>query len=223
MQRKIPETTGKNNEVLPKKRGRPRKSTTKLAGKKSDWPEIKATVPKKRGRPSKIQLPPNEEKEVHDNPYSSGEEREVEIEPTDVVHIVKTKELFQYRPDSLIYFIDEFGYPLEEGAERLRSIQGYAKRDKYKEGLNIIKRKNKYLFEVVLDVNKSINMLKLDISKFVDKIFIIMKDKNLKSVSMSTSYYIARIIWDDIYNIIKRKDINGFKVMICENKLIYVK
>ena len=69
--------------------------------------------------------------------------------PTETVHIIKLRELLEYRKDNIIYFIDTFGYQLDEGARRLTSIQRYARRENYIEDLNIIRRKNKYLFEII--------------------------------------------------------------------------
>ena len=78
---------------------------------------------KKRGRPLKQKaITPEETEELElekDNPYSSGEESETEVEITPDPNIIISKELFEYRKDNLIDFVDIKGTPLDEGARRL--------------------------------------------------------------------------------------------------------
>lgn len=206
---------------LPKKRGRPRKSTSEDPKNKGS-PENEVNAPKKRGRPKKTIIVEDEEEEARDNPYSSGDESEVEIEQTADKHIIILKDLFEYRKDNLIYFVDENGDALEEGADRIMLNQRRPLRKKYEEGINSLRRKNKYLFEVVIDTNKSEKEIKEKVNELIEEVMKIMKEKKLRSISISKSDFISIIEWEDIYEMLRNKRNENVIIIICENILKYV-
>ena len=218
----LPRNETNSKKEVPKKRGRPRKPTTRLAKNKNDWPE-KATVPKKRGRPKKIIVERDEEENLsHDDPYSSGGESEEEVETTEDKNIIKLRELFEYRKDNLIYFVDENGNALDEGAKRLSTIQRRPLREKYNENLYTLKRNKKYMFEICIRINKSAALLKNEIRKYLREIKEIMKIKRLKSVSICKMDVLGILSWEDIYELLREFSEDNLKVLICENKLKYI-
>ena len=87
----------------------------------------------------------------------------------------------------------------------------------------MLRRKNRYLFEIVLNTNKDTGNLRLDIGKYIREVFDTMNKKKLKSCSISKCEYIGMLLWEDLYDILRNKVEKNVKIMICENKLIYVK
>lgn len=208
-----------------RKRGRPKKLTLQPANKKA-CPPGENRVQKKRGRPPKQRTLSQEgEEEIElekDNPYSSGEESDIEEEQTQDKNIVKSKELFEYRKDNLIYFVDTDGNPLDEGAKRLSMIRRRPIKEKYEEGLYSLKRNKKYLFELGIDTAKAGHLILQDIENLMKDIMKTVNDRKLRSLSISKSENIGTVSWDSIYKLLRENFNKEVKIIICENQLKYV-
>lgn len=204
---------------IPKKRGRPPKTPK--------WPQGvigskimrkgKATA-SKRGRPRKEPIPA----EIEESSYSSGEESEPEIELTSENHIIKLKDLFEFRNDNLIYFVDLEGRPLDEGARRLSTVQKMPVRKSYTEGLWLIKRNKRFLFEICVDPKKAIKVLINEINERIKEIWVIVKEEKLKSISICYSENIKSLNWEYVYKMLRNMKENGIKIVICQNLIKYV-
>lgn len=204
-------------------RGRPRKNPPNPVKPQGYPVGIKLRPKLKKGRPIKGKIDIEEEEiDAHD-PYSSDEESDLDMEETDSKNVVVLKDLFEFRKDHLLYFVDLDGNPLDDGADRLTNIQRRPIRVSYSEGIYVLKRNKKYLFEVVMDINKGSELLRKEMRKMIQDVMVIIREKKLKSISISKGKYIGILQWSNVLEILIAEKVENTTILICENKLSYVK
>ncbi|CAG5093243.1 Protein of unknown function [Cotesia congregata] len=181
-----------------KKRGRPPKHREKPDEKRIDPSEV---------MPS-LDLDVNVESDATSDDESSSTDSDSSIETTNelkreegnkATNIIATKDLFQYRHDNMVYFLNGDGQPCDEGARSLKSI------DKL---LNVgfidtgqvcwTKKGNTNHFGLVIrgTSGESIIRVRSNIAKCLVKLKGILKDKGITNFLIAFSEFIENVAHD---------------------------
>lgn len=150
-------------------------------------------------------------------------ENEVHSKPP---NIVTSRELFQYRPDSLVYFLDSNACPCDNGSQALKRLNKLPVVKATETGQvtwSSINKKHYFGLVILKTSGESSIRIQSNIGKTLVKLKGILRDKSLKTFSIAFSEYIANVLWVEVLkmlvDVFEHVDI---KVIICLGKIRYV-
>ncbi|CAG5084881.1 Protein of unknown function [Cotesia congregata] len=178
-----------------KKRGRPPKHREKSDEKRIDPSEV---------MPS-LDLDVNVESDANSDDESSSSDSDSSIETINdlkreegnkATNIIATKDLFQYRHDNMVYFLNGDGQPCDEGARSLKSIGKLPNVGFIDTGqVYWTKKGNTNHFGLVIrgTSGESIIRVRSNIAKCLVKLKGILKDKRITNFSIAFSEFIENL------------------------------
>ncbi|KAG8148375.1 CinsV21_orph3 protein [Chelonus insularis] len=178
-----------------------------------------------------------------ENPHDSDSESEVESDnesddsledvAVDKQKIKKNKsntilstELFQCRKYNLVYFVNENGHPSDRGSKKLKDLNKLPLIESPRvESIYSFKVNWKIYFACIIQESKGESMIRVKshLGQCLVNLKVMLKEKNIETVSVAYSQYIENIPWDDVLSMIKSIFENGsIKVIICLGTIKHV-
>ena len=160
----------------------------------------------------------------HNNDDTHLTRMNLNVQEIKLENVKYTKDLLYLRKDNMLYFLDEKGKPLENGAKELIKngrIECYGKNEV--NTCNIQTYKTKNYFGIIIDTSESITKIKENIKNMLLQ----LKEKILKSkiqiISITESNYIANLPVVEAIQLISDIFKNTIiKILICKGTLQYV-
>ena len=141
--------------------------------------------------------------------------------------ITECKELIQFRPDNVAYFISSENQPCDEGAQKFyENKKGKTELDlDVGEVQRIARNNHKSYFALCIkgQVSESIKVTQENLCKCLDTLRTILQESEQFEISFAKSNHIENVSWEEVLKLIKNafKD-TEIKVIICNGSLKYV-
>ena len=224
-----PEIT--NNETGRKERPKRNKQ------KKQEIEPTTAVKPKKKaGRPKAVKVQKKRKNLSDDDVYTSEDELikdtdenesqknpelNEEVEETEN-NIYFSKDLFEFQKGHILYLTNTDGEAYDEGAKRLKSIDKLPIRRKYEEKVYTLTRRKQLYVELCINKNNQVFVIKRKIKELLIELCKIIKEKKIKNLNICKFEELGLILWEDYLKLLRENISKDVKLIINENRMIYV-